>query len=119
MDDRNELGRAGEEAAAAHLERSGWRVVARNVRSGREGELDIVAERGGVLAFVEVKTRRTRMFGSPAEAVTFRKQRRIRTLAQRYLAEHQPRVRAVRFDVVEVEPDARGNYAITHLEDAF
>src|ERR1041384_5459560 len=108
---RNELGRVGEDAAAAFLEHRGWTILDRNVRFSRDGELDIVATRAGVLAFVEVKTRRSRTFGLPAEAVTFTKRRRIRALAQRYLAGRRPHARAVRFDVVQVEPDARGSFA--------
>jgi len=119
MADRNEIGRAGEDLAALYLADRGWVIVERNVRFSREGELDIVASRGGVLAFVEVKTRRSRAFGIPAEAVTYAKQRRIRGLAQRYLADRKPRAHAVRFDVIEVEADARGAFLLRHLEDAF
>ena len=54
-DKRRALGRRGEEIAARHLERLGWRIVERNYRS-REGELDLIAARGGTLAFCEVKT---------------------------------------------------------------
>ena len=119
MADRIELGRAGEDLAALYLADRGWVIVDRNVRFSRDGELDIIASRGGVLAFVEVKTRRSRAFGIPAEAVTPTKQRRIRGLAQRYLAERRPRARSVRFDVIEVEPNARGAFLLRHLEDAF
>ena len=94
-----------------------WRIVARNVRF-REGEIDIVAARAGVLAFVEVKTRRSVAFGSPAEAVTWRKQRKIRTLASRYLSERHPGALVIRFDVVDIARDRRG-FMVTHLEGAF
>ena len=115
--DRRELGRLGEDLAARYLEGRGWRIVARNVRY-REGEIDIVAAREGLLAFVEVKTRRSRAFGTPAEAVTWRKQRTIRSMAARYLSEARPRAAAVRFDVVDIARDG-GGYRVTHLEDAF
>jgi putative endonuclease len=115
--DRRELGRTGEDVAAAFLERKGWRIVARNVRT-REGEIDLIAARAGVLAFVEVKTRRSRACGTPAEAVTFRKAQRIRRLAQRYLAEHRPRSAGVRFDVIDVLAEGAA-FKITHLEGAF
>jgi putative endonuclease len=111
------LGRVGEDLAARYLEGRGWRIVARNVRY-REGEIDIVAARAGLLAFVEVKTRRSRAFGTPAEAVTWRKQKTIRSMAARYLSEKHPRAEAVRFDVVDIARDGAG-FCITHLEDAF
>jgi putative endonuclease len=115
--DRSELGRVGEDLAARYLEDRGWHIVARNVRY-REGEIDIIAARAGMLAFVEVKTRRSAAFGTPAEAVTWRKQRRIRTLAALYLSEQHARADAVRFDVVDIARDGPG-FLITHLEDAF
>jgi putative endonuclease len=115
--ERKELGQIGETLAASYLSTRGWQIVDRNVRF-REGEIDIVAARGGILAFVEVKTRRSTAFGSPAEAVTWRKQRRIRALASRYLAERHPGAHAIRFDVVDIARD-RGGFLVTHLEDAF
>ena len=115
---RNDLGRTGEDIATRYLEERGWRILGRNVRCGRTGEIDIVAERAGVLAFVEVKTRRTDRFGTPGEAVTWRKQARIRELARHYLMEARPRAAAIRFDVVEVR--AGGPVPlVTHLEGAF
>jgi putative endonuclease len=115
--DRKELGRTGEELAAGYLATRGWEILARNVRF-REGELDIVATRAGIIAFVEVKTRRSVAFGSPAEAVTWRKQRRIRTLALRYLSSNPARASAIRFDILDIARD-RDGFKITHLEDAF
>ena len=96
----------------------GWRVVGRNVRCGRVGEIDIVAERDGVLAFVEVKTRRSLAFGRPGEAVTARKRARIRALARQYLMEAALRPSVIRFDVVEIVVGPRGSL-VTHLEGAF
>jgi putative endonuclease len=116
------LGIAGEDIAVRFLARAGWRIVARNVRY-REGELDVIAARGSVLAFVEVKTRRSRAYGIPAEAVTPRKRARIRAMAVRYLAEHRPRADGIRFDTVRfdvVEVARSGDaFAVTHLEAAF
>jgi putative endonuclease len=111
------LGIAGEDIAARFLERAGWRIVERNVRY-REGELDIIAARDGVLAFVEVKTRRSRAYGSPAESVTYRKRVRIRGMAARYLSERKPRADAVRFDVIEVARAGEA-FKVNHLEGAF
>jgi putative endonuclease len=116
--ERSDVGRTGEDVAVCYLETRGWRVVERNFRR-REGEIDIVATRRGVLAFVEVKTRRSRAFGSPSEAVTRRKQARIRSLARAFLAERRPRARVVRFDVVDILWDARGLLRVEHLEGVF
>lgn len=117
MHERSEFGAMGESLGARWLESRGWRIVDRNVRY-REGELDIVATRAGVLAFVEVKTRRSARFGSPREAVTRRKQTKIRMLASRYLAERRPRAATVRFDVLDIARDRNG-FRIEHLEGCF
>ena len=112
-----ELGRTGEELAARYLSARGWTILDRNVRY-REGELDIIAARAEVLAFVEVKTRRSSAFGPPAEAVTPRKAARIRRLAARYLADGRARAATIRFDVIDVLGSG-DRYAVTHLEGAF
>jgi putative endonuclease len=111
------LGATGEQAAVTFLEARGWTVVARNFRV-REGELDVVVRRHDVVAFVEVKTRRSRRFGRPAEAVTDRKQARIRSLARRWLHENNVHARVVRFDVIEVD-ERGGELRIRHLEGVF
>jgi len=101
---RRALGAAGEERAAAWYEGHGYTVVDRNWRC-REGELDLIVRRARELVFVEVKTRRTDRFGTPAEAVTRDKQRRIRAVARRYLAATDARAGSLRFDVVSILGD--------------
>jgi putative endonuclease len=108
------LGRAGEDLAATWYAERGWRVVARNWRSGRTGELDVVALKGDVLVVCEVKARTTEAFGTPLEAVTPTKQARIRRLAAAYLATSGVRARRVRFDVAAV---LDGHVEV--VEDAF
>lgn len=100
-DQGKELGKRGEALAAAYLEQVGYTILARNYRS-RCGELDLVAEEAGTVAFVEVKTRRDAAFGSPFEAVTAAKRRQMARVALDYLARHQRSERAARFDVVAV-----------------
>ncbi|TMA29901.1 MAG: YraN family protein [Deltaproteobacteria bacterium] len=117
-DSRRDLGAAGEAAACAHLERRGYRILARNARADRV-ELDIVAERAGVLVFVEVKTRRTAGCGGAAEAVDARKQARIARGAVAWLHANGHRARRIRFDVVTCEPAPRGSFRVTHWESAF
>lgn len=113
---RQELGRIGEDAAAAFLESCGYEILKRNVRR-RDAEIDIIAGRQDVLAFVEVKTRRSSLYGEPAEAVTRRKQQKIRGLAMELLAGgmHAP---IVRFDVIEVRY-RDGVAVIRHMEGVF
>lgn len=116
------IGRYGESLAASHLESRGYRLLARNYRIGRHGELDLVAyaEDGRTVCFIEVKTRSGTGFGTPAEAVTADKQRRIRRMAQMFLARMAEREPPVRFDVVEVSLERQTRTArVHHIPDAF
>lgn len=115
----NPAGRAGEERAARYLQRRGWKIVARNFRT-RWGEIDLVAEKGGVRAFVEVKTRADDRFAAPREFVTPAKQRRLVAAAEAYLAAF-PAGGQPRFDVVEVylSPGFLRPARIVHWENAF
>lgn len=117
--ERPALGAEGERRAAALLTRRGWRILARNARAGGV-EIDLVAERGGVVAFVEVKTRRSRRFGAPELAVDPRKQARLVRGAAAWLREHRDRRRRLaRFDVIACEVGADGRWRLRHLEGAF
>jgi putative endonuclease len=117
---RQQLGRAAESAAARHLVRDGWTILGRNVRVGR-GELDLIVRRGGVLAFVEVKARRSGSYGTPEDAVDARKRRRVARLAELWLAARPWALRGVgdvRFDVVAVDASIQPP-AVRHLPGAF
>jgi putative endonuclease len=114
-------GRRGEALAAAHLERLGYRILARNHRT-RFGELDLVAttEDERTLVFVEVKTRRGQ--GSPWDALGAQKQGRVRRMAASYLAEvtDRPLADELRFDAIGVVFDPRGRMVrLDHVEAAF
>ena len=117
-DARRELGAAGEAAACADLERRGYRILARNARADRV-ELDVVAERAGVVVFVEVKTRRSGACGAAAEAVDARKRARIARGVAAWLRAAGRRPRRVRFDVITCEPAPRGAFRVIHWEGAF
>jgi putative endonuclease len=96
---RSVLGDEGERAAARFLEGRGYRILERNYRT-RHGEIDLIAEDGRVLVFVEVKVRFDDRFGGPAAAITRAKQARIARLARQYLAWRRVDDRPCRFDVV-------------------
>jgi putative endonuclease len=118
-DARRALGDEGEDAVARWYADAGYRVLDRNWRC-REGELDVVVARGSVLVFCEVKTRRGTGFGTPAEAVTFGKQRRLRGLALRWLDAHpDARTRDLRFDVASVLAERGRPPVIDVIEGAF
>ena len=117
-DARRAVGAAGEAAVAAWYEAAGFTVLDRNWRV-REGEIDLVVRRGGVVVFCEVKTRRSDAYGAPAEAVTARKQARLRTLALRWLDARGARAEQLRFDVASVRPDGRGRWCVDVLDGAF
>jgi len=117
-DARRVLGAAGEQAVVQWYSDAGYVVLARNWRV-REGEIDAIVQRGQTIVFCEVKTRRGDAFGSPAEAVTWRKQARIRKLAVRWLSEQERRADVLRFDVASVKPDGRGAWIVDVLEAAF
>ncbi|RME00621.1 MAG: YraN family protein [Deltaproteobacteria bacterium] len=111
------LGRMGEERAAAYLEGGGYEIVARNYRI-RSGEIDIIARKGGILVFVEVKTRRSRTFGGGEESIDQAKQHQIVKTAAHYLQTLPPLERDIRFDVITVQI-SEGEVWISHIPDAF
>ncbi len=113
-----QVGKHGEAVAAEHLVRSGMGLVDRNWRCPL-GEIDIIARDGDTLVFCEVKTRRGTGYGTPAEAVVRAKQERLRRLALMWL--HTAGIHAcdIRFDVVSVFPQRRGQPRVEHIKDAF
>ncbi len=116
-DDRGRLGRWAEDLAAAYLESRGYRVLARNLRTP-EGELDIVARKGEVLALVEVRARRGGAAGSAAESIGPRKRQRLLRAAAAYLQEADPTLQP-RLDVLLVELSPRGRLLrLEHIEGA-
>lgn len=104
MNLRQETGKLGELAARRHLESIGFAILGMNVRCGRH-EIDIIAEQGEVLVFVEVRARRSRKFGAPEESITLRKRKQMLAAAQRYLTDTDSWHRTWRIDIVAVEID--------------
>ena len=94
-------GLIGEMRASRYLRAKGYEIYSANYRS-KSGEIDLIACRDGILAFVEVKTRQNGRFGEPAEAVTAEKQKKIRRTAACYLSEAGHSCRGMEFQVVEI-----------------
>lgn len=107
-------GLIGEFNATDYLKNKKFKILEQNHKN-RLGEIDIIAERKNMIIFVEVKARSTLKFGRPSEAVDFRKQQKLRSVANLYLLQHQMMNRQCRFDVIEVI----GDNEINHIENAF
>jgi putative endonuclease len=116
-DTKLEVGRAGEVLAAELLRKKKYDIVALNSKS-KLGEIDIIARKGKMICFVEVKTRSSDEFGAGAEAVDFRKQKKIISLAQTFLLKNNYADCDIRFDVIDILI-SKGSSQIEHLEDAF
>ena len=106
-DRRRALGQQGEQLAETELKQRGYQILDRNWRC-QEGEIDIVAEHGGWLVFVEVRTRRGVAMGSPEASITPKKRARLVRVAQRYLSENVPHELDWRIDIVAVEFSIHG-----------
>lgn len=117
-DPRHRRGLRGEEEAKSYLVANGWAVTDHRFRMGRL-EIDIIARKGALVAFVEVKTRRGTAFGSPFEAVHWRKKQEIVRVARAWMDRHGRPSDVYRFDVIGVTIDQTGRTEIEHLEDAF
>jgi len=117
VDGRGELGRRGEALAEEFLRACRYTIVARNYRC-RAGEIDLVALDGEILVFVEVRTRRGAVAGTPLESVVGRKQAQVVRVARHFLAAHGWHDRDARFDVVGIRFDAEPP-AVEHVRGAF
>ncbi len=110
--EKRKLGAAGEDSAAKHLKRNGYKILKRNFKCPF-GEVDIIAEKDGVVAFIEVKTRSSDNFGAPNEAVDKRRRQRYVQTARYYFAGKEIDC-VVRFDIIEVYQGG-----INHITSAF
>lgn len=112
------FGQRGEDLAARFLKRNGYRILGRNATLGRY-EIDIIAEKGDTVAFVEVKTRRSAEAVAPEENVGYEKRRHIRRAAHQYIDERDDPNLYYRFDIIAVLIPEQGNPEIRHIPDAF
>ena len=109
-------GREAEDLAASYLQQKGFNILVRNYRY-QKAEIDIIAQKGHCLAFVEVKARKSSSYGYPETFVSPAKQALIREAAENYIIE-QDWTQAMQFDIIAVLQH-NGNIQITHFEDAF
>ena len=114
---RQAFGELGERIAERWLRERGWRVVQRRFRSGHR-DIDLVVERDGVVAFVEVKARRNDQFGGPIEAVNWRKQKELGRSARVWVDRHGRPLEVYRFDVIGVVVTG-SRVRIRHVPNAF
>jgi putative endonuclease len=118
MSKRQDVGARGEKLAVDHLKRRGYKIIQRNFRC-REGEIDIIAQKGECLVFVEVRTKKNIAFGTPEESVTLSKREKLISLANAYLQAYDKPPLSWRIDVVAVEltPENRVS-RLNHIENA-
>lgn len=115
---RKEIGAIGEKLAADYLKKRGYKIIQRNFRC-REGEIDIIAQKGECLVFVEVRTKRNIAFGTPEESVTLAKREKLISLANTYLQSYDNPPLSWRIDVVAVELGPNNKVSrLEHIENA-
>jgi putative endonuclease len=111
------LGIEGENAAVKYLKENGYKIIKRNYKT-HIGEIDIIAQDGETTVFVEVKTRGNESFGKPFEAVNKRKMEKLKNLALLYMKKQGKEI-PVRFDILSIFSNNKGNKEIEHIKDAF
>jgi len=120
MAEHNDLGKLGEDLAAAHLEENGYSIIERNFVI-QKAEIDIIAQKDNVLAIVEVKTRSRLDFGSPQDFVKSKKIQLLIKAVNAYINDREKDFQEdleIRFDIVAVHKNGE-SFAIEHLTDAF
>lgn len=116
-----DLGRYGEDYTCRYLQSKGYKILARNFRCYRVGEIDIIAKKDDIISFIEVKTRTNLRYGMPIESVTLAKQRKIHRCAEYYLQSvgiiNQCPV--LSFDVVEITLESTAEIKLRHIPHCF
>ena len=111
----NELGKWGEDLAADYLQRKGYTIIERDWKSGKR-DLDIIAQDGNVIVFVEVKTRRNRLFGEPEESVDYHKLQNLQQAISHYVQFRNIR-QDIRFDIISVVGTIGSEPDIQHIQN--
>ena len=115
MATHNELGKWGEDLAADYLQRKGYTIIERDWKSGKR-DLDIIAQDGNVIVFVEVKTRRNRLYGEPEESVDYHKLQNLQQAISHYVKFkhiHQE----IRFDIISIVGTVGTDPDIQHIQN--
>ena len=112
-------GKWGERQAVRTLKKKRYKIIGQRVRVGKRDELDIIAKHGGVLIFVEVKTRKNETYGRPFSAVNTAKRKHLSRAAVAYLKHNKIEPKYIRFDVIEVIGEPGAAAEIRHIENAF
>lgn len=112
------LGQFGEDLAADYLRQQGYRILERNFRN-KLGEIDIIAKEGDTICFVEVRTKTSLEQGHPLESISERKKKQMIRMASSYLKDKKLFDSEVRFDVVAVLPENKGEDRIELIKNAF
>lgn len=113
--DNKKKGRSGEDIAVKMLEEKGFKIIERNFQY-RQGEIDIIATKGHIIAFVEVKARYNDLYGYPVEAVTPSKRKKIIQTSEVFLSSKDYLGMQARYDIIEVD---YSNSRVNHIENAF
>ncbi|MBK7228206.1 MAG: YraN family protein [Ignavibacteriales bacterium] len=116
---KRDIGKEGEDIAAKYLTEKGFEIVERNFYYSNHGEIDIVANHNNQLVFIEVKSRLNLEYGEPEYAITPKKIKQIKKIAELYLFDKEIEEVDCRFDVVAVLLEDKSNPKITHYENAF
>jgi len=95
------IGKKAEDLAVDYLKRKGYRIIKRNY-ANKIGEIDIIGLESGQLVFIEVKARKTALFGLPMESINTRKQNKLRFVAQSYIKQYGMPKGGCRFDVISI-----------------
>ena len=112
----NELGKWGEELAVAYLQGKGYQIIERDWKSGRRDIDIIVQDETGTIVFVEVKTRRSRVFGEPEEAIDYRKMQSLQQAINHYI-KYRCINSSVRFDIISIVGTIGSEPEINHIKD--
>lgn len=118
--ERQELGKEGEDIALKFLKDKGYRLIARNYAVQRYGEIDLIMQDGNYLVFVEVRTKRNTIYGTPLETINYEKRRQIVKMARLYMIRKKVDSNVFcRFDVVGIVLPKGGEPQIEYYKDAF